>query len=202
MKITAVRVANPRWVNAYGSQKHRYKSDAEKMELVIRLAKENVLHRTGGPFGAAIFRREDGRLISVGVNNVQRCNNSVLHAEIVAIMLAQHSLCSFTLDVKDTATYELISSCEPCAMCLGALVWSGVRRLVCGATRHDATRIGFEEGPVFPESYRYVKNRGIEFVRRVSHKQARAVLDLYASRGGVIYNGLRQSCVKLRKSFG
>lgn len=201
MKISEVRVANPRWVDAYRIQKHRYKSDAEKMELVIRLAEENVLHRTGGPFGAAIFRRENGRLISVGVNSVQRCNNSVLHAETVAIMLAQHRLCSFTLDVKDTVTYELISSCEPCAMCLGALVWSGVRRIVCGATRRDATRIGFEEGPVFPESYQYVRNRGIEIVRRVSHQQARAILDLYASQGGVIYNGVRQPRVRLRSSF-
>lgn len=170
------------------------------MEFVIRLAEENVLHQTGGPFGAAIFRREDGCLISAGVNSVQRCNNSILHAEMIAIMLAQHSLSSFTLDVKDTVTYELISSCEPCAMCLGAIVWSGVRRLVCAATRRDAMRIGFDEGPVFPESYRYLRNRGIEIVRGFLSRKARTVLDRYASSGGLIYNGILSDRMEVRRS--
>src|SRR3546814_19963070 len=47
--------------------------------------------------------------------------------------------------------HELFSSCEPCAMCLGATLWSGVTRLVFAATRDDATRLNFDEGPVFPE---------------------------------------------------
>ncbi|HEX7024878.1 MAG TPA: hypothetical protein VF187_08680, partial [Gemmatimonadales bacterium] len=85
--------------------------------------------------------------------------------------------------------HELVTSCEPCAMCLGAILWSGVTRVVMGASRQDATALEFEEGPVFPESYRYLESRGIEIVREVLRAEARAVLELYRERGGTIYNG-------------
>lgn len=68
-------------------------------------------------------------------------------------------------------------------------LWSGVQRVVYGATREDASLLNFEEGPVFPESYRYLEDRGIEIVRRVLRDEARAVLELYRSNSGRIYNG-------------
>jgi tRNA(Arg) A34 adenosine deaminase TadA len=71
----------------------------------------------------------------------------------------------------------------------GATLWSGVRRIVCGASRDDASRLDFEEGPVFPESYKYVEDRGIEIVRGLLRDEARAVLELYRARKGTIYNG-------------
>ena len=61
--------------------------------------------------------------------------------------------------------------------------------MVCGAGREDAHRVAFDEGPVFPESYRYLQERGIEIVHDVCREEARAVLDLYQERGGRIYNG-------------
>jgi hypothetical protein len=64
-----------------------------------------------------------------------------------------------------------------------------VKRVVCGAAREDAAGVGFEEGPVFPESYRYLERRGIEFVRDVSRDEAVAVLERYVREGGTIYNG-------------
>jgi tRNA(Arg) A34 adenosine deaminase TadA len=74
-------------------------------------------------------------------------------------------------------------------MCLGATLWSGVRRLICGARREDAEALKFDEGPVFPESYAYLESRGIDIVRGVCRKEAVAVLDLYLSRNGTVYNG-------------
>lgn len=74
-------------------------------------------------------------------------------------------------------------------MCLGATLWSGVRRVVWGAGRDDARRLRFEEGPVFPESYRYLSERGIEIVAGVLAEEANAVLELYRERSGTIYNG-------------
>ena len=62
------------------------------MRLAIELARQNVLRGTGGPFGAAIFERSTGALLSVGVNSVVRLNNSTLHGEMVAIMMAQHRI--------------------------------------------------------------------------------------------------------------
>jgi len=73
-------------------------------------------------------------------------------------------------------------------MCLGAALWSGARRIVCGAGREDAAGLGFEEGPVFPESYRYLEARGIEIVRGILADEARAVFDLYRQQQGLIYN--------------
>jgi tRNA(Arg) A34 adenosine deaminase TadA len=74
-------------------------------------------------------------------------------------------------------------------MCLGATLWSGVRRLVYGAGREDAARLRFDEGPVFPESYRYLEERGITIVRNVLRGEAVAVLDRYRAKSGTIYNG-------------
>ena len=74
-------------------------------------------------------------------------------------------------------------------MCLGATLWSGVRRVVYGAAREDASLLKFEEGPVFPESYRYLEARGLRILRDVLRDEARAVLELYRAGRGKIYNG-------------
>jgi tRNA(Arg) A34 adenosine deaminase TadA len=66
---------------------------------------------------------------------------------MVAFMVAQQRIGSFTLAGPGMPAHELVTSCEPCAMCLGATLWSGVRRVVYGAAREDASRLAFEEGP-------------------------------------------------------
>lgn len=166
----------------------RFATMEDRMRLAVQLARENVLRKTGGPFGAAVFERDSGVLVSAGVNSVTRLQNSVLHAETLALMLAQHRLGSFTLNAPGLPAHELVTSCEPCAMCLGAAFWSGVRRLVYGANREDATALSFDEGPVFPASYAYLEERGITVVRDVLRSEAAAVLELYRDTGGPIYN--------------
>jgi len=104
-------------------------------------------------------------------------------------MMAQQRVQSFTLNAPNLPAHELTTQCEPCATCLGAALWSGVRRVVAGAAREDASKLNFEEGPVFPESYRYLEDRGIEIVRNVLRSEARAVLELYRAKSGKIYNG-------------
>jgi tRNA(Arg) A34 adenosine deaminase TadA len=135
-----------------------------------------------------VLEAATGRLVSVGVNSVVRLHNAALHGEVVAAMLAQQRLGSFTLAAPGMPVHELVTSCDPCAMCLGAILWSGVKRVVCGAAREDATRLRFDEGPVFPASYAYLAERGIVFARGVCREEARAVLELYRSRSGPIYN--------------
>jgi tRNA(Arg) A34 adenosine deaminase TadA len=158
------------------------------MGLAISLARWNVLEDTGGPFGAAVFERHTGRLVSVGMNLVVPLSNSALHAEMVAFMMAQARVGSYTLGGDGLPEHELATSCEPCAMCLGATLWSGVRRVVCGATRDDALKLEFDEGPVFDQSYEYLAARGVEVTRAVRRKDAAGVLALYRQRNGVIYN--------------
>lgn len=159
------------------------------MRLAIAVSRQNVERATGGPFGAAVFEADSGRLVSIGMNSVVRLNNCTLHGEIVAFMMAQQRVGSYTLQAPNLPRHELFTSCEPCAMCLGAALWSGVRRVVSGAARDDASKLDFEEGPVFPESYRYLEARGIAIEREVLRDEARAVLELYRRTSGTIYNG-------------
>jgi tRNA(Arg) A34 adenosine deaminase TadA len=72
---------------------------------------------------------------------------------------------------------------------MGAVLWSGVNRMVCAGTAEDARAIGFDEGPVFEQSYQYLENAGMEVVRQFKRSDAKAVLDYYKSSGGRIYNG-------------
>ena len=184
----SVTVTLPAWTATAVDWHRRYPTDDDRMRLAIALSRLNVERETGGPFGAAVFELGTGRLVAIGVNSVVRLSCSTLHAEVVALMFAEQARHSFTLSAPGLPRHELVTSCEPCAMCLGATLWSGVKRLVCGATRDDATRLGFDEGPVFPASYEYLSHAGVEIVREVCRDQARVVLELYRSRSGPIYN--------------
>jgi tRNA(Arg) A34 adenosine deaminase TadA len=157
------------------------------MRLAVELARENVTQKTGGPFGAAVFEADSGRLVAAGVNLVESSNCSIAHAEMVAIALAQRALGHYDLG-RDNITHELVTSTEPCAMCLGAIPWSGLRRVVCGARGEDACAIGFDEGAKPADWVGALRSRGIEVLRDVLREEARAVLQEYLASGGLIYN--------------
>ena len=183
-----VRVEYPAWVDDVVDWNRAYATDDDRMRLAIAVARANVERDTGGPFGALIVDASTGRVVAAGMNSVVRLHNSTLHGEIIAFMMAQRRLGSFTLAAEGMPKHELVTSCEPCAMCLGAILWSGVKRVVCGAARDDATRLSFEEGPVFPGSYHYLEAHGITIVRNVLRDEALAVLELYRAKRGAIYN--------------
>ncbi|MBU2114763.1 MAG: nucleoside deaminase [Gammaproteobacteria bacterium] len=178
----------PQWIDDVVDWDKVYTTDDEKMALAVELSKQNVQRGTGGPFGSAIFDIDSGKLLSVGVNRVMPLHNSTAHGEMMAIMLAEHKLQSFSL-AADGVRRELFTSCEPCAMCLGGTLWSGVKRLVCAATADDARAIGFDEGPVYDSSYQYLTKAGVEVVRLVQRDAAAKVLNDYLNHGGTIYNG-------------
>jgi tRNA(Arg) A34 adenosine deaminase TadA len=182
-----IRITNPAWVEQAVERDSIYPDDESRMRLAVQLAHGNVKHGTGGPFGAAIFDA-DGRLVGFGVNMVVPANNSSLHAEMVAFMMAQARVGSYTLGGPGMPEHLLYTSCEPCAMCLGATFWSGVRRVLFAATREDASEL-FDEGPVFPASYAYLEERGIRFHGGLLRAEGRAALELYRDRHGERYNG-------------
>ena len=185
---TQLAIHLPDWINDLVDWQQPLHSDDAKMALAIELAKQNVLRGTGGPFASIIVHRESGSLLSVGVNQVVAQNNSTLHGEVMAIMLGEQRLQQFSLG-SQIDEYELFTSCEPCAMCMGAILWSGVKRLACAATGDDARAIGFDEGPVFEQSYDYLRNAGIEVIRQLQQPAGHAVLELYLQQGGKLYNG-------------
>ena len=165
-----------------------YPTARERMAFVIELSRLNIENGTGGPFGAAIFDMESDRLVVPGVNLVTSLNCSVMHAEIVAIMLAQKITDSYDLGGHGIPSLELVASTEPCAMCFGAIPWSGVRRLVCGARDGDARGIGFDEGPKMSSWASALESRGIEVVHDICRDEAVKVLERYRDMGGDIYN--------------
>jgi tRNA(Arg) A34 adenosine deaminase TadA len=158
------------------------------MDFIIRASLENVKRRTGGPFAAGVFEVASGKLISLGVNLVETQNLSILHAEIVAITIAQRILGSYDLGGVDMPQHLLVSSTEPCAMCFGAIPWSGLTRVVTAATDQDARSIGFDEGPKPPNWIDALTSRGITVKNLVLRHEATNVLDEYKASGGHIYN--------------
>jgi len=163
-----------------------------RMRLVIEFSKLNTQHGTGGPFGAAVFDMDNWTLLAAGVNRVVPLNSSIAHAEMLAIAGAQQKTGTFDLGAKELSGYELVTSCEPCAMCFGAIPWSGIRQLVCGATSGDAQRIGFDEGPKHPDWIKELERRGITVLSGVCSSEAAKVLNEYHADHGLVYNGRRE----------
>ena len=180
----------PQWLNEFSAEHcGALLPDDERMKFAIELARQNVIHGTGGPFGAAVFERSSGNLVVAGVNLVVRSNCSHAHAEMVALAIAEQRLSSYTLNRPGFPRYELVTSSEPCAMCFGAIMWSGISRLVCGACTADAEHAGFDEGAK-PENWiAELESRGIDVVTGICRSEARAVLQLYIENGGMVYNG-------------
>lgn len=176
----------PAWIESEIDLDTRRFDDEAKMALAIELAERNVAHG-GGPFGAVVFEAATGAVVAAGANWVVAQGSSLLHAEIAAIAFAQARLGTHTLAA---GTYELVASSEPCAQCLGATAWSGVRRLLCGAPASDAEAIGFDEGPRPSDWVAQLERRGISVSCGLLAAKARSVLTHYSARGGVIYNGL------------
>ena len=122
----------PAWVGPFlDDWKQPLSSIDQRMQLTIALSKQSVVQKTGGPFGAVVVNDQTGVLVSVGINLVTTAGLSIAHAEMVALSLAQLSMGQWNL--SHSGPLQLVTSCEPCAMCYGALPWSGIKSLVCGA---------------------------------------------------------------------
>jgi len=113
------------------------------LQEALQLAEDNV-GQGGGPFGAVVVR--EGRIIAKGTNLVTGANDPTAHAEVVAIREACRRLGTFQL-----AGCTIYASCEPCPMCLGAIYWARLDRLVFAATRQDAAAAGFDDALIYDE---------------------------------------------------
>jgi len=163
-------------------------SEEDRMSFVIKLAILNVQNKTGGPFGAAIFEKDSGRLIAPGVNIVVPSKCSTAHAEIMSICIAQRTIGTYDLGGAGFPSYEILSSTEPCTMCMGAILWSGVRQLTYGSRSEDAQKYGFDEGPKPADWVGIFESKGISVAQDVLRTEACAVLSEYHKKGGLIYN--------------
>jgi tRNA(Arg) A34 adenosine deaminase TadA len=183
-----IKIGLPDWAEEYARGVAVMPDTAARMRFVIGAARANIEQGTGGPFAAAVFERDSGKFVALGVNLVARLGVSMLHAEIVALAFAQKKIGSYDLGAAELPAHELVSSAEPCAMCLGAIPWSGVKRLVAGARCDDVEKAGFDEGAK-PEGWiGAFARRGIDVVSDVERAAAAKVIADYAKQGGIIYN--------------
>jgi tRNA(Arg) A34 adenosine deaminase TadA len=188
--VSGVLLTLPAWLEKIPGGKDIVIPDPkERMRWVIELSRQNVEHSSGGPFAAAVFAGNSGKLLGAGVNRVEPLDCSPAHAEIIAIAFAQKNLQTWDLGNNAAAPAELVTSSQPCLMCLGAILWSGVTRLVYGAAAVDVTFIlGFDEGPLPIAWPQELLKRGIKVEGEILRGEAAAVLELYKKKQGTIYN--------------
>lgn len=115
----------------------------ELMRKAIALSKDNVMNG-GGPFGAVIAKK--GEIIATGVNRVTANNDPTAHAEVSAIREAAAKLKTF-----DLSGCEIVTSCEPCPMCLGAIYWARLDKIYYANDKDDAAKIGFSDAFIYEE---------------------------------------------------
>lgn len=136
----------------------------------IALSRANI-DSGGGPFGAVVVR--DGAVVGRGQNHVVPDRDPTAHAEVVAIRDA----CA-RLGTHDLSGCVIYASCEPCPMCLGAIYWARIERIVHAATREDAAEAGFDDAFFYEELARPVPEREVPTEQRLREEGA-AVLHLW-----------------------
>ena len=183
----------PEWIDTFLAEYPVVISSMEtQMRFVLDLTERNIREKTGGPFGAAVFEQESGKLVSVGVNVVVEQNCSAAHAEMMALMLAQKKIGHYDLGDVRSVAHRLVTSGKMCAMCLGNVCWSGIKEVVSSAEPEDVERItGFDEGPTPPDYNDQLKLRGINLVPELLREQGKKVLQLYIDQNGQVYNATR-----------
>ena len=183
----------PEWCDSFLKDLGGFlRTPEDRMRFVIAAALKNVTEGTGGPFAAAIFEQDSGRLVSLGLNRVVASNCSPAHAEITAIASAQQKLKTFDLGAPGLPAHEIVINADPCAMCFGSIPWSGVRSVLTGTTAANVERItGFDEGPVHPDWKAELTKRGIKITTGVLAEESLAPLEEYRKRGLPVYNGRR-----------
>ena len=113
------------------------KSEPELMSIAIAKARDGIASGQS-PFGAIIVR--DGVVVASTHNTVWRDTDPTAHAEVNCVRAAASAL-----KLIDLSGCEMYSTCEPCPMCLSAIHWSKIDRVVFGATIADAALAGFNE---------------------------------------------------------
>jgi tRNA(Arg) A34 adenosine deaminase TadA len=182
--LAQLHLTLPPWVHDEVDEHRAYPSQEDKVALAVQLSRRNVDHRSGGPFGAAVFR--DDRLVGVGVNRVVPHECSLAHAEMLALATSQARLQSYRLNLAG-GRIALATSAQPCAMCYGGLVWAGIDELLIAATADDVqTLAGFDEGPLPADWAGELARRGIDVHQGVLREHARDVLRHYGT-DGIVY---------------
>ena len=148
----------------------------EYMKLAIEQAQKGVENNEGGPFGCVILDKNNN-ILSVANNMVLVNNDPTAHAEIIAIRKACTKL--NTYDLSDCILY---TTCEPCPMCLSAIIWANIKQVYYACNKDDANKIGFRDDII----YNFLENRDIKLLD-MKNIDRNACLKLFDEYKSVIY---------------
>lgn len=151
----------------------------EYIKIAKDMAKNGIKNNDGGPFGAVIVDKE-GNIIAKGNNEVLKSNDPTAHAEVIAIRKA----CKL-LNTYDLSGYILYTSCEPCPMCLSAIIWSNIKEIYYACTREDAAEIGFRDDLI----YEYLKgnNKDLINLKQINREECIDLFEEYKKQQKIIY---------------
>ena len=149
------------------------------MQIAKETAGRGIKEKEGGPFGAVIVDK-DGKIIATGNNQVLLKNDPTAHAEITAIREACKKLNTY-----DLSNCILYTSCEPCPMCLSAIIWSNIKEIYYGCTQEDAAEIGLRDEAI----YEYLKGKNKDLIRLKQRDREECIktFNEYKKNNGVIY---------------
>ncbi len=151
----------------------------EYMNMAMNQAKFGMESKEGGPFGAVIVDKE-GTVISIANNQVIKNNDPTAHAEVQAIREACKKLGTF--DLTDCILY---TSCEPCPMCLSAIIWANIKEVYYACTRKDAGEIGFRDDAIY--EYLETNNKNLLDEKQIDRNECLKLFKEYQDKNGIIY---------------
>jgi len=156
---------------------------ARKIILELQAELKTYIANGSGPFLAAIYDSA-GNLIAKSANSVISEGCSHNHAEMNAIKEAEKKLKTYDLSPYSLSLYV---TSEPCIMCLGGIMWSGIKEVYYGVPSAMVEAItGFDEGfkPNWLEEF---KKRNITVYGNIETQIGAQVLQYYVSQGKTIY---------------
>ena len=149
------------------------------MQIANNCAQSGMNNNEGGPFGAVIVDKE-GNIIAQGNNMVLKNNDPTAHAEITVIREACKKLGTY-----DLSGYILYTSCEPCPMCLSAIIWANIEEVYYACTRNDAGKIGFRDDIIY--DYLEGKNRELISLKQINREECISLFEEYKKNNRTIY---------------
>ncbi|MCA1716689.1 MAG: nucleoside deaminase [Actinobacteria bacterium] len=152
-----------------------HEQDTGHLRRAIDLA-FRARERGDRPFGAVLVG-EDGQVLAEGENTQTTERDVTGHAETNLL----REVCRLH-DAETLAVSTLYASGEPCAMCAGTIFWSGVGRVVYGASAGRIRELSRDSGtrPVLRLSCREVLAAGTrptEVVGPILEEEAERVFE-------------------------
>ena len=138
------------------------------MKMAIKEAQKGIRNSEGGPFGSVIVK--DGKVVAKGHNQVLLKHDATCHGEMQAIRKASKRLKSFNLE-----ECEIYTTGEPCPMCLGAILWSNIKKVYYGCNIVDTEEIGFRDN----KFYNLTKEEKASFINELDREECLKLYEEY-----------------------